>query len=96
MDEGWDRIMSSNVSHSLGIDHRPSWSYRGKGGQWQDYAQSQLEMMESCRNVMEDVRTELQRLNSLLHCANFVSIPHKLSNIVKNTTKRKYVKKVKS
>lgn len=28
-----------------------------------------------------DIRVELQRLNSLLHCSNFQAIPHKLDRI---------------
>ena len=39
--------------------------------------------------VMQDVRDELQRLNTLLHCSNFQRIPLKLDAIRKNTTKPK-------
>lgn len=31
--------------------------------------------------LMMDIRTELQRLNNLLHCSNFQNIPHKLDRI---------------
>lgn len=31
--------------------------------------------------LMMDIRTELQRLNNLLHCTNFTAIPHKLDRI---------------
>lgn len=31
--------------------------------------------------VLMDIRVELQRLNSLLHCSNFQAIPHKLDRI---------------
>lgn len=44
--------------------------------------------------LLMDIRDELQRLNSLLHCPNFTSIPAKLDRIVKNTAKpRKVVAK---
>ena len=35
------------------------------------------------------VRDELRRLNSLLHCANFVAMPSTLRQISRNTAKRK-------
>lgn len=34
-----------------------------------------------------DIRDELKRLNSLLHCNNFMMIPHKLDRIARNTVK---------
>ncbi len=37
--------------------------------------------------VLMDIRHELQRLNDLLHCPNFLSIPHKLDAIRCNTAK---------
>ena len=37
--------------------------------------------------VLMDIRDELKRLNSLLHCSNFMAIPWKLDRIAKNTTK---------
>jgi hypothetical protein len=47
--------------------------------------------------VLQDIRDELQKLNSLLHCHRFVAIPHTLNAIRKNTTKRKtQAKKVKT
>lgn len=36
-----------------------------------------------------DIRDELKRMNGLLHCHNFLSIPHKLESIRKNTIKKK-------
>lgn len=39
--------------------------------------------------VLMDIRDELKRLNHLLNCPNFTSIPHKLESIRKNTTKRR-------
>lgn len=39
--------------------------------------------------LLVDLRAELRRLNTLLHCSNFIDIPHKLERIKRNTTKRK-------
>ena len=36
-----------------------------------------------------DIRDELKRLNSLLYCPNFTSIPHKLQRIALNTKSRR-------
>lgn len=37
--------------------------------------------------VLMDIRDELKRLNGLLNCQNFISIPKKLEAIRKNTAK---------
>jgi hypothetical protein len=37
--------------------------------------------------LLMDIRDELQKLNALLHCGNFLSIPHKLERIARNTAK---------
>jgi hypothetical protein len=39
--------------------------------------------------VLMDIRDELQRLNALLHCSNFVGIPSELRKIARNTAKPK-------
>ena len=39
--------------------------------------------------VLMDIREELQRLNSLLHCHNFLEFPRVLRQIRRNTTKKK-------
>jgi hypothetical protein len=39
--------------------------------------------------VLMDIREELRKLNGLLHCPNFIGMPHTLSAIRKNTTKPK-------
>jgi hypothetical protein len=31
--------------------------------------------------LLQDIRDELQKLNALLHCSNFLNIPHKLDRI---------------
>jgi hypothetical protein len=45
-------------------------------------------------SLLMDIREELQRLNKLLHCSNFIGIPSTLTAIKANTTKRKYTKRV--
>jgi hypothetical protein len=47
--------------------------------------------------TLMDIRDELQALNSVFQCPNFLAIPHKLDRIVKNTTKprRKRARKIK-
>lgn len=37
--------------------------------------------------LLMDIRDELQKLNQLLHCSNFVGIPSKLERIARNTVK---------
>jgi len=39
--------------------------------------------------VLMDIRAELQKLNGLLHCHNFVAFPHTLLAIQRNTAKQK-------
>ncbi len=39
--------------------------------------------------VLMDIRDELQKLNNLLRCPNFIAIPRKLDAIRRNTTKKK-------
>ncbi len=39
--------------------------------------------------ILQDIRDELQKLNALLHCHNFTGIPHSLTQIVKNTKKKR-------
>lgn len=46
-------------------------------------------------SVLMDTRDELQKLNRLLHCHNFIDIPHKLERIKKNTVKPRKKRKVK-
>ena len=38
--------------------------------------------------VLMDIRQELRRLNSLLACPNFISIPNTLRQIRRNTTRK--------
>lgn len=39
--------------------------------------------------VLLSIRDELRRLNAVLHCSNFLDIPHKLERIKRNTTKKR-------
>lgn len=58
---------------------RGDWSLPQEGLNW-DHVQVA---------VLMDLRDELQKLNRLLACPNFVAIPQILRDIKKNTTKRK-------
>lgn len=72
---------------------RPAWDHATKN-MFNGLGDYQLEMLESCRNVMEQVRDEMKKLNSLLHCQNFIAIPRKLDAIKRNTArKRRAVRK---
>lgn len=68
-------------------EKRPTWRY--PTAEMQSMACSQLEMLESCRNVMEEVRDQMKLLNQLLHCSNFMNIPDTLQQIRRNTRKPK-------
>ncbi len=46
-------------------------------------------------SVLMDIRDELQKLNSLLHCQNFTGIPEVLRQIRLNTHKPKRKRKAK-
>ncbi len=39
--------------------------------------------------VLMDIRDELQLLNRVLYCPNFMAIPRKLDAIIKNTKKKR-------
>ena len=39
--------------------------------------------------LLMDIRDELKRMNAILHCSNFLRIPHKLDEIRRNTAKRR-------
>lgn len=43
--------------------------------------------------VLMDIRRELQRLNALLHCYNFTTMPATLRSIRRNTAKPRAKKK---
>ncbi len=39
--------------------------------------------------LLMDIRDELKSMNAILHCSNFLRIPHKLDEIRRNTAKKK-------
>lgn len=49
--------------------------------------------MDAHLAVLMDIRDEMQRLNRLLHCSNFIGIPRELANITKNTRKPRKVRR---
>ena len=63
----------------LGKEHRPSWDYvqRTKVGQWPGSTeQATLEMLESVRNVLEDIRG-----SQMLQC----DVAHAIKNMARAT-----------
>jgi hypothetical protein len=44
-------------------------------------------MESAALDVLQDIRSELQRLNALLHCDNFVRIPRVLKQIRAHTSR---------
>lgn len=44
--------------------------------------------------VLMDIRDELKSLNAVLHCHNFMDIPHKLERIKRNTARKRKPKTV--
>jgi hypothetical protein len=62
-----------------GKEQRPEWDYQFR--EWPGGERATLEMMEACRNTMEEVRDELRKMNSILNCKNFISIPATLRGI---------------
>lgn len=58
------------------------WSlYVNEDGTWND---SKIQIA-----LLHDIRDELRRLNNVLQCPNFISVPSKLDAIVKNTRKKR-------
>jgi hypothetical protein len=43
--------------------------------------------------LLMDIRDELKAMNRILHCSNFLQIPHKLDEIRRNTAKKRKLKK---
>lgn len=84
--------MSSNVTRG-GKAIRPTWDHRDSR---RTLDAVQLEMLESLRNVCEDISAELQQLNRVFGCHNFQAIPRKLDRISRNTYVAKHGKEPKS
>jgi len=62
--------------------------------QWQTPPDAQWRWEHVAVEVLMDIRAELQILNGLLHCQNFVDVPAKLDRIAKNTRKRRAKPKI--
>jgi len=66
---------------------------RHKNGNWQLPTNAQTGRIDSWDSVkiaiLMDIRDELQSLNSLFRCPNFVGFPRLLRDIRRNTTRRK-------
>lgn len=74
--------MATNEAESS-PDHRfkdVNWSLPSVNGQIREWSFAQTALLM-------DLRDELKRLNSLLHCHNFMAIPYKLDRISRNTAK---------
>jgi hypothetical protein len=56
---------------------------------WQRDADKKYTNEQVVQCILLDIRSELIRLNALLHCTNFQNVPLKLDRIARNTTKRK-------
>lgn len=59
------------------------------GVDWQTFDGNNFTWEQVLVEVMMDVRSELERLNKVLQCPNFVAVPAKLDRIEKNTRKRR-------
>jgi hypothetical protein len=62
-----------------------TWQLSERPGTWEEVS----------TGVLMDIRDELQTLNRLLGCKNFLEIPQTLKKICMQTKKRKYVRKPK-
>lgn len=93
--EAWQTTIKEGEMNSEvlrdGKKHRPSWNHNTKTGS--SYESCQLEMLESIRNVCEDLRAELQTLNRVFACHNFQNIPARLKRISANTYQAKHGKR---
>lgn len=72
-------------------------SRRGANENWDIYDQAGHTQWEKVPiALLMDIREELQRLNGLLHCRNFINIPTTLRKIEKNTYRKPRVRKSES
>lgn len=64
---------------------------RTRNFQWNENpdAKGNFSWNQATVSVLMDIREELQRLNSVLQCDNFLAIPSKLDRIAKNTRKKR-------
>lgn len=64
---------------------------RHKNGKWviHNNGDGTVPTADAHLAVLMDIRDELQSMNAVLHCSNFLAIPRKLEAIRLNTKKRK-------
>lgn len=55
---------------------------------WRDEDQAFTRDRVACI-LLQEVRDELKRLNALLHCSNFLRVPHHLREIAADTTAKR-------
>lgn len=61
---------------------------------WETPQGNQFQWQHVQVELLMDIREELQSLNAVLHCHNFLDIPHKLERIKRNTSKKRKPKVV--
>lgn len=83
--------MSGEITRG-GKPVRPTFNYTD--GDTFSNEQISAQMSESIRNVLESIERQLATLDQLFACPKFSSMPRDLKKLVRNTTKRKYVRKV--
>ena len=64
---------------------------RHKNGNWviHNNGDGTVPTIDAHLAVLMDIRDEMQKMNAVLHCSNFLAIPRKLDAIRLNTKKRK-------
>jgi len=67
---------------------------RSKNWNWntidsQNYYKDPIHYSRASLAVLMDIRDELQKLNRVFECGNFLAIPYKLDRIMLNTKKTK-------
>ncbi len=81
----------SDVSRSDGRWRRPAWCYTRTPSEFPGHESALLEMLESVRNAVEQVRDELRGIRA---CNSIAGALRDVRQIRRNTAKRKYVRKV--
>ncbi len=75
------------------------WDLSDENGRCADWERAQLACLLDLRDELKGLRSEMSRLNALLHCSNFVNIPRQLRHLEvaakranKNAAKRRKAK----
>lgn len=76
--------MGSEINRD-GKQVRPSFISHAPASKTWSHESVMSEMIESVRNVLEDVRHELKEINRTLGCHEFQAIPRRLRRISRNT-----------